>query len=374
MEKKNSRRWLILGVAVALAAFMAWSFWPRPVAADFAQVRREPMAVTIDEEARTRVRDEYVVSAPFAGRLLRVEVEPGDAVTANSTVLFRIAPQEPDFLDERARSQALALARAARVEEEYARTEEARARALAAEGAIPQAALDRAILARANATASRESAEARLIAPEDARSQSAAVAVTAPLSGRVFRVLQKSETVLPPGAPVVALGDTDRDLEVIAELLSADAVQVAPGARVSIENWGGEAALAGEVQRVEPYGFMKISALGVEEQRVNVIIRITDPPSGRAGLGHGYRVDVRVVVWEDANALVVPSSALFRDNGEWAVFAVENSRVRKRRLGVGRNNGVQAHVLDGLAEGDTVILYPGERIQDGVRVSERNTG
>lgn len=218
---------------------------------------------------------------------------------------------------------------------------------------------------------------ARFLPPEDridpptnpgARQE---LAIRSRVSGCVLKVVQKSETVLAAGSPILAIGDPANDLEIVAELLSSDAVQVKSGDRVLVEDWGGPDALSGVVRRVEPYGFTKISALGVEEQRVNAIIDFTGPKEERAGLGHGFRVDVRIVVWDDDNALVAPTSALFREQGKWAVFAIENDRARKRFVELGRNNGVQAQILNGLEAGARVVEYPGDQIFDGVRVKPR---
>jgi HlyD family secretion protein len=193
----------------------------------------------------------------------------------------------------------------------------------------------------------------------------------APVSGRVLRVMQESETTMAAGAPILEIGNVSNDLEIVAELLSTDAVRVEQGARVIIEDWGGENDLAGTVERVEPWGFTKLSALGVEEQRVNVIIRFEDLPEARKSLGHGFRVEARIVVWEDKNALTAPSSALFRENVEWAVFEVVDGAAQLRRLEVGRNNGIKAQVLGGIEEGRTIILYPGPGLSDGANVEPR---
>jgi HlyD family secretion protein len=402
MAAKKSRRVLIPVAVAIVAAFLLFTLWPRPLLVDTSQARREPMIVTIDEEARTRVRDEYILSAPISGRLLRVDVDPGDTVAAQDTIVARIAPGDPSFLDDRTRAELEAAMRAAqaglrlaeaelaraKAEETFAKTEAARATALAQSQTVSEAAVDRAELNLRTASANRATAEAavrmrsaeldtaqaRLLPPRedgDTAVGGSVLPIRSPVAGKVLRVMQESETVVAAGAPIISIGDPENDLEILTELLSTDAVQVRPGARVIIEDWGGEDALQGRVQRVEPYGFTKISALGVEEQRVNVIINFDGPREARAGLGHGFRVNVRVVVWEDGNALTAPSSALFRDDGEWAAFTVEKGRARKRTITVGRNNGVQAQILDGLADGATVIEYPGDRLKDGALVGER---
>ena len=200
------------------------------------------------------------------------------------------------------------------------------------------------------------------------------IPLTAPISGRILRVIQESETTVVAGQPILEIGDVSNDLEIIAELLSTDAVQVTEGDEVIVENWGGAEALTGTVERVEPWGFTKFSALGVEEQRVNTIIRFKDPLGDRASLGHGYRVEVRIVVWHKDNALTVPSSALFRNDGAWALFVVDGGRARLKAVKVIQNNGVSAAIEEGLDEGQSVILYPGPGIEDGKWVRQRDAG
>ncbi|MFC3229073.1 efflux RND transporter periplasmic adaptor subunit [Marinibaculum pumilum] len=418
---------LTLLLALLLAAALVNAFWPRPVLVDLGEVRRTALQVNVEEEAKTRVREAYVVSAPVTGRLLRIEAEPGDRVEGQATQLARLLPGEPAFLDLRAESQAradmesaeaaLALAKAeeerARAELTFAGTELDRARKLLERGVISQAHLDRLALAHASAQAALQTAraavrvrqaemanvEARLLGPRGngsggngsggngsggngpdgglATGQALAeagphtVTIRAPVGGVVLQVLQESEAMVLAGTPILVIGDPLSDLEVVAELLSTDAVRVAEGDPVMIDAWGGGAPLHGEVVRVEPYGFTKVSALGVEEQRVNAVIRIIDPPQERPGLGHGFRVTVRIVVWEAADLLTVPSSALFRNGAEWAVFVAEDGRARMRPVAIGHNNGIRAEVLDGLSAGDDVVLYPSDRIADGMRVAQR---
>jgi HlyD family secretion protein len=410
MQKKLSRRTVTLGAAALVALSVVFMMWPRPIPVDIGAAARQEMALTIDEEGRTRVKENYIVSAPVSGRLLRVDAHPGDPVEGQASVVARILPTNPSFLDMRAQTEAesavrsaeaaLVMARAevgkADAERDYAAAEVARMRTLRAEGAVAQAALDRAELAMRSAAAQvrtaaasvnareaeLENAKARLITPLEAKAAAEAGAddapgtlpVLAPVSGRILRVLQESETIVAAGTPLVEIGDPASDLEILAEYLSTDAVKIARGDRVVIEKWGGETPLAGVVTRVEPFGFTKYSALGVEEQRVNVIIDFVSPPEERKGLGHGFRVETQVVVWEDKNALTVPSSALFRNGGEWSVFAVEGGRARRRPVAVGRNNGVQAEILSGIEEGERVVLYPGAELSDGIQVTQRKIG
>ena len=368
------------------------------------------MIVTIDEEAKTRVRNAYVVSAPVAGRLLRVEVEPGDAVTGGETTIARMLPLPPSALDVRTREQAraavnsadaaLRVARAdlnkAIADKDLADLDLARIRKLRRDGIVAQAELDRAERVWRSASASLDTAEAAISMREadlaNARArlisftersvpgydpgerEDDAIPLTAPVSGRILQVIQKSETTLAAGAPILEIGDISDDLEIVVELLSTAAVQVSPGNRVIIEKWGKPEPLNGVVERVEPWGFTKFSALGIEEQRVNSIIKFTDPPDVRRSLGHGYRVETRIVIWDSEDALTVPANALFRHAGQWAVFAVIEGRARLNPVEIGRSNGVQAEVLGGLEAGDTIILYPGPGIEDGTRVAQRKIG
>lgn len=397
---------MILATGVVLAAALAYAFWPRPLIVDIGQIRRGPMAVTIDEEAKTRVRDAYVVSAPVAGRLLRVEVEPGDAVTGGETAIARMLPLPPSALDIRTREQAraavaaaeaaLRVARAdlnkAMADKELADLDLDRARKLRQSGTVAQAALDRAEQSWRSANASLDTAAAAISMREadlaNARARlisftehpaasngllqgEDAIALTAPVSGRILQVMQKSEITVAAGTPILEIGDTANDLEIVVELLSTDAVQVSVGDRVIIEKWGKPYPLSGVVERVEPWGFTKFSALGVEEQRVNAIVSFTDPRERRQSLGHGYRVETRIVVWEREDTLIVPSSALFREAGEWAVLAVVGGRARLQPVEIGRSNGVDAEVLGGLEADQHVVLYPGPGIGDGARVKQR---
>ncbi|MEQ8964426.1 MAG: HlyD family efflux transporter periplasmic adaptor subunit [Azospirillaceae bacterium] len=397
------RRGLATAVVLGLvAAALVYAFWPRPAPVDMAAVERRALAVTVDEEARTRVTDLYVVSAPVAGRLLRLDREVGDPITAGETVLATILPSAPAFLDRRTRAEreaavraaeaSLDLARAevarAEAEREYAERELARAERLAQRGTISEATLEarqmaarttEAALAEARAALEvarfrLETAQAAMIDPLDTAMETpegaCCVNVRAPVDGRVLRLLQESESVVDAGTPLVEVGDPRR-LEIVAELLSADAVGVVPGAPVSIEDWGG-GPLEGRVRRVEPFGFTKVSALGIEEQRVNVVIDLADGPDATpAGLGHGFRVTVRIRTDHLPDALVVPQGALFRHEGDWAVFVVADGRAERRAVTLGPANQEAAAVAEGLAEGERVVLYPGERVGEGTRVTAR---
>lgn len=404
-KKKGSRLYLSIGALILIGGALAAAFWPRPAMVDMGEVRRGAMMLTINEEGRTRVRNAYVVSTPVAGRLQRVQVDPGDTVLQGETVVAHMRPINPAVLDVRTREQARAAVDAAQASlrvaradlnaaianRDLAQSELARSEQLAQRGITTEAALDRARqearVAQANvdtaeaAISMRQAeianAQAQLIGFDD-QGMGAAIGlatqdipITAPASGRILRIMQQSETTLPAGAPIMEIGDVGGDLEVVVELLSTDAVQVDAGDRVIIDDWGGPATIDGEVVRVDPFGISKFSALGVEEQRVTAVIRFTSPAETYKGLGHGFRVEARIVVWNDNDTLIVPASALFRDGGEWAVFQVENGTTALRPIRLGRNNGVDAQVLEGLQDGEEVVLFPSSGLADGMSVAER---
>nr|WP_319388313.1 HlyD family efflux transporter periplasmic adaptor subunit [uncultured Cohaesibacter sp.] len=404
MARKRSRSYFAIAATVVVMAALAYAFWPRPTSVDMGTATMGSMQVTINEEGFTRVHDAYVVSSPVAGRLLRVEVEPGDPVLKGETVIARMRPASPAMLDIRTREQAnasvtaaeatLRVARAdlnkARSDLELATRELDRTRQLAAKDTASKAALDRAEASYRTASAARDNAEAvigvreaeldnaraRLIGFDTASgaapdSDGATVPLTAPTTGTVLRVIQKSETTLAAGTDIMEIGNIDHDLEVVVELLSTDAVQVNPGDRVMIEDWGGDKQLDGVVDRVEPWGYTKYSSLGVEEQRVKAVIRFTSPRTEREKLGHGYRVEVKIVVWSADNTLIVPSNALFRDGENWAVFRVVDKTAHQTLVKVGKDNGISAQILDGLSAGDEIILYPSAGLGDGTKVTRR---
>lgn len=404
MAKRKSRSFLTIAALLVTAAALTYAFWPRPLMVDMDVAKRGAMIQTINEEGRTRVHDAYVVSSPVAGRLMRVEAKPGDAVIRNETVVAQMRPLNPAALDIRTREQARAAVTAAEAalrvaradlnkaiaDLEFADSEWQRSKQLAAKGSESQASLDRKQSTVRSASAIRDTAEAaiamreaelantraRLISFDDPQPTSAqaddhAIPLKAPTTGHILRVIQQSETTLTAGTPIMEIGNIENDLEVVVELLSTDAVQVSPGDRVIIEDWGGDATLAGEVERVDPWGFKKFSSLGVEEQRVNAVIQFTGPRDSRLRLGHGYRVEVRIVIWESDGSLIIPSNALFRDGEDWAVFKVIDGKAQQARVNIGRNNGIKAQILDGLKEGDPIILYPSAGITNGAKVAQR---
>lgn len=395
MASRQSRKGILLAVTLLLAGLLGYAFWPRPISVDTGQVRRGTMMVTIDEEARTRVREPYVVSAPVAGQLLRVTLEAGDAVLAGETELARLVPTPVSLLDARAREQAQAEVKAAQAALQFARAEVGRAEAasqladaewlrnqqLYRRGHVSASVRDQAQQSARAATATLKAARAAVVQRQAelavARAQleqhspgkaEAAIPLLTPVSGRVLLRLVQSETVVAAGTAIMEIGDPERDLEVLVELPSAEAVRVTPGNRVLIDHWGGPQPLAGVVERIEPRGFTKFSALGVEEQRVNVLIRFDGEPEARRGLGHGYRVEVRIVVWQDDKALMAPSSALFREGEQWAVLVVQGNRARLTLVEVGYDNGRQAQIVAGLSEGQQLVLYPAPELADGTRI------
>lgn len=386
--------WTLVGVG--LAALLALAFRPGATTVDVAEVSRGPLTVAIRDEARTRARDVYLVSAPVAGRLLRVGNRAGELVEAG-TVIAVVQPAPPVFMDERSRRESQAAVRAAeaalalaRAELEqavsqlaWARAEAQRAETLFASAVVSQSALDRARLELRSAAAALEQARAgvevreanletarvRLVDPAAAGDSGRTVSIRAPASGRVLRVLQESEAVVAQGAPLMEIGDPG-DIEVVAELLSSNAARVRVGAPVVIDSWGG-APLRGRVRKVEPAGFLKVSALGVEEQRVNVIIDPVDPPAAWRAVGHGYRVEAAVTVWSADSVLRVPVGSLFRDRGQWAVFRVEGGRARLTPVRIGQSDGELTEVRASLEAGQRVVVYPGQAISDGGRVRPR---
>ena len=388
-------------LALVLAVALAWLFRPAAVPVDLIAIDRGPLTVSVSDEGETRVRDVYVVSAPVPGRMRRVELEVGDTVIADQTIVARIEPSDPSFLDVRSaaearagadaaaagRTHAAAQERRAQAELEFAHAELQRMRALARSHTVSENDLDaaersaktaEAALAEASAQrAVRESeyqvARARLMTPAAKRTRAAdcdCVTVYSPVSGTVLRVVTESEGVVASGAPLVEIGDPDR-LEVVVDLLSADAVRVQAGQRVVIEAWGGDRPIDGVVRRVEPFGFTKVSALGIEEQRVNVVIDITAPREQWQRLGHGYRVEPRIVLWESTDVLRVPLSALFRHGEQWAVFVARAGRAELRPVEIGQGNGLEAELRAGLEKGERVVLHPGDRVSPGSRLVER---
>ncbi|MDJ0788286.1 MAG: HlyD family efflux transporter periplasmic adaptor subunit [Myxococcota bacterium] len=396
------RRWALWSaIGVALLTGLLAAFWPRSLPVDLVDVASAPLQVGVRDEGETRVVDVFVVSAPVTGRLRRVEAEPGDVVVAGETVLIEIEPTDPQLLDPRSEAEARAqlsaaesaesLARAeverAEAERAFARSEFERAQKLARDGTLAARDIEAsetelkarvAALSAAQATLGvrrfeLERVRALLMSPAEAfarREDCGCLYLTSPIDGRVLRVLRESAGVVPAGADLVEIGDPAQ-LEIVVDLLSMDAVRVEAGQRALIENWGGERPLEARVRRVEPFGFTKVSALGIEEQRVNVVLDIASPPPEWTRLGHGYQVDVRIIQWEGADVLQVPVTALFRDGGGWAVLVRDDGRAARRVVELGHRNDRHAEIVEGLAAGDEVVVYPGEGIREGARIERR---
>jgi HlyD family secretion protein len=414
----------VLAVLAAIIAGIGYAFMPQPVEVDLATVERGNVQVTVDEDGKTRIREKYVVSAPLNGRILRISMDPGDEVKAGKTLLTMIEPRDPELLDARSVAQAEARVKAAeaalrqvepqleevRAAQAYAEAELTRAREAARASAVSKSELENLeMIYRQRSEELRSTRIAEEIARFELQQAQAALVrsrprsidedspplggleegnssagddgsfngsggwnfpIYAPIDGRVLRVFQESSAVVTPGTPLVELGDPD-DLEVEIDVLSRDAVRINPGDTVWLEHWGGQRPLEGRVRVVEPSAFTKISTLGVEEQRVYVIVDLVDRPEDRSSLGDGFRVEARIVVDEARDVLKVPTSALFRVGNESAIFQVVDNVVRVQKVKVGRQNGLEAEILEGLAEGDRVVLHPSDRVEAGVEVRQR---
>lgn len=383
---------LLLGLVAAAIALLR----PAALVVDVVAVQAAPFRVSIEEEGRTRLPDRYLVSAPVTGQLNRVLLEPGDAVS-KTQLLFTLHPLPTEALDARRQAQAEAtLARAeaalkvalAQVESEQstlelAEAELARVRELAERQFVARSALDRAEAEARSATARLRSAHFAVDVArhelENARAAldiaggtrgAAALDVRAPLDGTVLSRLRQSEGAVAAGEAVLIIGNLDA-LEVEVDVLSQDAVRLQPGMPVELDRWGGDTLLHGRVLRIEPAGFTRVSALGVEEQRVWVIVGFETPPEERAGLGDGYRVEARFILRDDPEVLQVPASAVFRDGEGWAVFAVREERAVKRTVVPGERSSLMLEILDGLAQGDIVVRNPGQDIVEGIRLAAR---
>ena len=398
---KTVRRFIywILGIAiVAVAGYL--SVRPRPILVDTANVSLGPMDVRVEEDGRTRIRERYVVSTPLTGRLLRIKFDVGDQVIAGETVIARMQPTDPEFLDPRALAQARA-----RVSAAEQRLQSAKANLAKAEAAVNFAETEMGrlrLLLKSNSTSQSEFDTAQLafrIRTEEAKTAGFAVdiaeyelelekaalmltdpdrgdeseielAIRAPIDGRILRINQESSAVVTAGSPLMEIGDPS-DLEIVADVLSRDAVKVSPGDKVFLKHWGGDRDLIARVRLVEPSGFTKISALGVEEQRVNVIMDLIDPPDTRQELGDGFRVDCEIVVWESDEALQLPTSALFRVDGGWHVFQVVDATAKLTPVNIGHNNGLVAEISEGIEQDSIVIVHPSDAVEDGVKVDQR---
>ena len=404
----QSRQRLFFKRALGVAAVAAVGFGlsvalsPSPADVDISEIKRGTLRVTVDEEGKTRIRDVFVITAPIAGTMQRTTLKVGDAVVKGDTVVAVVKPPEPTLRDFRTSLELAAQVRSceanvelaeaelrrANAELDLARSEYERAKVLANKGIVPKATADKALtnmqvqeaaVGRANAAVNvrkteLQNARARLVEPQDSqpRGDSAAACsfeVRSPESGQVLKLLAESEQALAVGAPIMEIGDP-ANLEVVVDLLSEDAVKIRPGARALIDGWGGT-PIAGHVRRIEPSGFAKISALGIEEQRVKTVLDIDAPRAQWERLGHDYRVFVKIDVLAVEDALLVPIGALFRRGDRWQVFVVRDGSAFAQPVEIGGRNAIVAEVRSGLAAGDRVVLHPSDRVSDGGRVRER---
>ncbi len=392
MSRPRLRR---IALILAVLALVIWGLLPKPVLVETGRVTRGPLRVTIDEEGETRVRQRYTVAAPASGLLQRVPHKPGATVSAGE-LLFTLDTAAADLLDARslaqaqarvsaataARDQADTLALRAAASAQLAQTELSRIKTLREQGAASQQDLDRATL---SATAATQDARASTFAQQIATHELALaqtllalppsdplaprpspIAITSPFPARILRVHQESSTPVRAGQPILELGDP-ADLEVQVDLLSRDAVALAPGAPVELLQWGGDTPLPARLRLIEPSGFTKYSALGVEEQRVNAIIDLLAPPEARPTLGDLYRVITRITLWETSDTLHAPAGCFFQNDNQWFTFTLKNGRAHLTPVKLGRTNGLETQILDGLSLDDTLILYPGDRVKDRTR-------
>lgn len=389
---RRSLPWLVLALLVSL---VVWGLWPKPVMVETGVIARAPLTVRVSEEGKTRIRNRYVVAAPVGGMMQRVVLRPGDEVKANETVITRIVPQTAPLIDPRARIQAqeavsmhkanrkraVESQAALKIAANLAAVERDRAFAIKQRGAVSALDLDR-VEAEATAKAAElraaefalqvidhELAQALAVLEQPASGATdPVVEIKSPVTGKVLTVMQESETMMNPGQPIIEVGDP-ADIEIEAEILSRDAVMIEAGDEVLIEQWGGAEALKGRVRRVEPAAFTKISALGVEEQRVIVLIDLQSADGKAKALGDRFRVEVRVAVWHADDVLVSPAGALFREGNQWKTFVMRDGRARLTPVEVGHSDGRFSQIISGLAVGDKVLLHPPDTVADGSAVS-----
>ncbi len=388
------KRAAFIVVVLVILALVAYGFMPKPVDAETAKVTRGELLVTIDNESRTRVRDRFTIAAPLAADMSRITLKPGDTVALGQPITI-LSPLPPQPLDARAKAEADARVfaamerlnagsadvRAAEAELAFAKREHERLAGLLAKKLVTEESVQAADTRRAAASARFLSAgfyeaaarfELRMAESVLISSNQGAalpqVSIESPTSGMVLRVYRESAGAVMPGERLVEIGNP-ASLEVVADVLSRDAVRIKQGMRVRMERWGGEGSLKGRVRVIEPFGFTKLSALGVEEQRVNVIIDIEEPPQKWAALGDGYRVEARVILVERLQTLKVLAGALFNTEDGHALFQVRDGVAHELQVKVGVRNGLEAEVLSGLNEGDEVIVHPGDNVKDGVAIA-----
>ena len=399
MKPPLRRKLFVIGILAAVAAATVYGFLPGPVEVDLVTVSRGPLRITIEEEGRTRLKDRFVISAPTAGYLRRIEAKVGDPVRKGQ-IVAALEPVRSQALDPRSRAEAEAAVQAAQAglaaamekakvsqaDADYLEKRAARFANLYAKGSVAKDQLDQIQADLRKAKAGQDAAKAavdgahadlervkstlRSFPAAGKEAGRVAVQVTAPVGGAVFKLFRESEGAVAMGDPLMEVGNA-RSLEVRVEVLSADAVKIAKGTPVLFTRWGGEGTLTGVVRRVEPAGFTKVSSLGVEEQRVLAVADITSPPEQWRALGDGYRLEAHFIIWEGKDVLQVPAGALFRTGTDWSVFVAEKDKARLRRVELGRRNGLTAEILSGLKEKEQVIAHPDDAVSDGVRIRPR---
>lgn len=393
-KKPSGKRWLTIAAALALIALIVWAFRPKPTVVETAQVARMPLTVYVSEEGKTRVVNRYTVSSPVAGTMRRLTLKAGDAVAPDGPPIVTIEPADTPLLDSSSRQQAeaaLAMQEAARKQAQgtydaaatalkLATADRERVRSLRNSAAISQSDRDKIEADVTIKEAQKRSAEFALQVIDQQIAQAKAVldrpanvpgknlvTLTAPVAGEVLRVFQESRTVVAPGMPILEVGDP-QDIEIEAEILSRDAVGIQPGDAVEIDQWGGPGTLKARVRRIEPAAFTKVSALGVEEQRVLVLCDFAEG-SEKPRLGDQFRVEVKVATWHGDDVLCVPAGALFRKGADWMVFTDDSGTAREKKVEIGHSNGLYSEVVSGISEGQKVLLHPPDNVQDGTAIS-----
>jgi HlyD family secretion protein len=393
------RRAIPYVLVAALLIFIVIGLWPKPFEVEIQTIRTGPLTVSVLEEGKTRIRHRYVVSPAVSGYLHRIALRPGDPIEAGKTILAVIESEPASFLNPRTRAEAEARVKAteaarsrtaaelekARAALGLAERDFTRAQSVKRNGAIAtrdwDAAENQFVIAGREVRALEfglQTAESEVAQAKAALQQvqnpgaepAPSLTITAPISGFVLNVMEESARVVAAGTPLMEVGDP-HDMEAEIELLSSDAVAVEPGASVLLERWGGDQPLRGRVSVVEPGGYTKVSALGVEEQRVKVRVDFVDPMPPGQELGDRFRVEARIITWTGSNVLQVPTGALFRRGADWMTFVVESGRARLRKVEIGHNNGVAAEILSGLRTGEQVILHPPDQVMDGGSVRAR---
>jgi HlyD family secretion protein len=383
-RNRRVRRWIPWAIGIVLIAAIVAGMIPKPMPVETALVNRGLLRVSVNEEGKTRIKNRFVVSAPVAGQLRRIAFKAGAQVNANETVLALIDPITSSMLD--LRSRALAEARRetaatylekARLGHKFSASELKRFEQLFADKTISVQELETVQWREASAAkelavaeSSLRQAEAELAeftVPNTSETSRPPLEIKAPVSGRILKIIEESSRTVIAGTPLLEIGNP-ADIEAVIEVLSRDGAMIVPGTKVELEHWGGEKPLQATVRLVEPSAFTKVSALGVEEQRVNVIADIQTPMQERQTLGDNFRVEARIILWEDPQALKVSSGALFRTGNEWSAFVVKDGKAQKVITKSGKTSGTEVQILDGLKEGDQVIIYPGDRIKKGQRV------